>query len=324
MNLKVGKVRKIGYIKLNNNKNITNFSMNLSDDKATEIFCAVDDFYKAFKRVLDPALLGNAPKKPSKMCTSEVITIMILFHHSGFRTMKGFYINYVKVHMIPLFPNTVSYNRFVELMQAANLPLAVFVKNHCMGESTGISFIDSTPVRVCNNKRIPRNKVFADIATRGKSTMGYFFGFKVHLVVNDKGELLNFVITQGNVDDRQPLKDPKFIESITGKLYADKGYISQKLTELLFSDGIHLITQIRNNMKNSLMELKDKILLRKRSIIETINDELKNMCQIEHSRHRSFSNFVSNLLAGLAAYSFFSKKPAIKYDPVYSNQIAIF
>jgi len=298
--------------------------MNLSDLKTTEIFCNVDDFCNAFKPIFQALLLGNPAKKPPKMSTSEVITIMILFHHSGYRTMKGFYTNHVKVHMEHLFPKTVSYNRFVELMQAANLPLAIFVKTCCMGQSTGISFIDSTPVRVCKNKRIARNKVFAGLAARGKSTMGYFFGFKVHLVVNDKGELLNFVITQGNVDDREPLKDPRFIECLAGKLYADKGYISKKLTQLLFCDGIHLITQIRNNMKNSLMELKDKILLRKRSIIETINDELKNMCQIEHSRHRSVSNFVSNLLAGLAAYSFFPKKPAIKYDPVISNQLAIF
>jgi len=158
------------------------------------------------------------------------------------------------------------------------------------------------------------------VAAPGKSTIGYFFGFKLHLVVSDKGELLNFMLTGGNVDDRQPLKDPAFIKAFTGKLYADKGYISAELTNALFCDGIHLVTQIRNNMKNCLMELKDKILLRKRSIIETINDELKNMCQIEHSRHRSVANFLSNLLAGLAAYSFFPKKPAIKYDPVHSNQ----
>ena len=126
-------------------------------------------------------------------------------------------------------------------MQAANLPLAVFVKTHCMGKSTGISFIDSTLVRVCKNKRISRNKIFAGLAARGKSTMGYFFGFKVHLVVNNKGELLNFVITRGNVDDRQPLKDPRFIETLAGNLYADKGYVCKKLTELLFSDGIHLM-----------------------------------------------------------------------------------
>lgn len=297
--------------------------MTLSDDKITEIFCQVDTFCIHFHTALASHTLGNPPKRKPKLCVSEVITLMILFHHSGYRTMKGFYTQYVKIHMHHLFPNLVSYNRFVELMAAANLPLATFLKTCCMGSSTGISFIDSTPLRVCKNKRIPRNKVFEGIAARGKSTMGYFFGFKLHLVVNDKGELLNFMITQGNVDDRQPLKNKAFIKALTDKIYADKGYISQELAHALFCDGIQLVTQIRNNMKNCLMDLKDKILLRKRSIIETINDELKNMCQIEHSRHRSLANFMSNLLAGLAAYSFFPKKPAIKYDPVQTDQLSL-
>ena len=200
----------------------------------------------------------------------------------------------------------------------------MFLKTCCLGDCTGISFTDSTPVRVCKNKRIRRNKVFKGIAELGKSSMGFFFGFKLHLIINDKGDLLNFVITQGNVDDREPLKNKKFIEKIKGKLFGDKGYISAELTQLLFIDGLHLITNIKRNMKNCLMEMSDKILLRKRSIIETVNDELKNICQIEHSRHRSFGNFISNLVAGLIAYSFFPKKPAIKFEVEKTNQIAIF
>jgi hypothetical protein len=204
------------------------------------------------------------------------------------------------------------------------MPMTLFLKTCCLGECTGISFVDSTPIRVCKNKRISRNKVFKGIATTGKSTMGWFYGFKLHLIINDKGELLNFVITQANVDDRSPLKNSKFVNKIRGKLYADKGYIGKKITELLFIDGIHLITSIRNNMKNVLMELKDKILLRKRSVIETVNDELKNRCQIEHSRHRSFEGFPANTIAALIAYCFFPKKPAIKYQPVKSNQMNAF
>ncbi len=132
------------------------------------------------------------------------------------------------------------------------------------------------------------------------------------------------MITQGHIDDRDPLKNKLFIESLKGKLFADKGYISKKLTQILFLDGLHLITSIRNNMKNVLMELKDKIMLRKRSVIETINDELKNICQVEHSRYRSFDNFISNPIAGLIAYTFFEKKPAIKYQPTQSPPIVCF
>lgn len=298
--------------------------MNISIDEVTEIFYLTDEFCKEFKSIVSSSMIGNAPKRKPRMSESEVITLMTLFHSSGFRNMKHFYQHYVQKHLQSEFPETVSYNRFTELMQSAVLPMTIFLKTCCLGECTGISFIDSTPIRVCKNKRIKRNKVFKDTAATGKSTMGYFFGFKLHLIINDKGEILNFVITQGNVDDREPLKNERFIEAVKGKLYGDKGYISKELTHILFVDGLHLITSIRNNMKNCLMELKDKILLRKRSVIETINDELKNMCQVEHSRHRSFGNFITNMLAGLIAYSFFPKKPAIKYETVKSSQVALF
>ena len=298
--------------------------MVLSPAKITEIFYLIDEFCIEFEQTIQKHTLGNKPKRKPRMSCSELITLMVIFHSSGFRNMKHFYLFYVQKHQAHLFPHTVSYNRFVELMQAATLPMSIFLKTCCMGEGTGIAFIDSTPIRVCKNKRINRHKVFEGIAQLGKSTMGYFFGFKRYIVVNDKGELLNFVITPGNTDDRAPLKNKAFIKALKGKLYADKGYLSKELTKVLFMDGLHLITSIRNNMKNTLMELKDKILLRKRSIIETINDELKNICQIEHSRHRSFENFITNLVAGLIAYSFFPKKPAIKYNPVKSNQLAAF
>jgi hypothetical protein len=298
--------------------------MNITKDKITDIFYLTDEFCENFKKTIESHLIGNTPKRKPTMTDSEVITIMTLFHLGAFRNLKHFYLNYVQIHLKSEFPNTVSYNRFTELMQSAVLPMTIMLKTCCLGKSTGISFIDSTPIRVCKNKRIKRNKVFKGIAEVGKSTMGYFYGFKLHLIINDKGEILNFVITQANVDDREPLKNEKFIKSITGKLYGDKGYISKDLTNMLFMDGLHLITTIKNNMKNCLMELKDKILLRKRSVIETVNDELKNMCQVEHSRHRSVGNFITNMLSGLIAYSFFPKKPSIKYDSVETNQVSIF
>lgn len=298
--------------------------MFISKDKVTEIFVLTDEFCNEFTQTISEYSLGNKPKRKPKMSQSEVITIMILFHFGSFKNLKHFYLYYVQKHMTKEFPNTVSYNRFIELLQSSVLAMTLFLKTCCLGECTGISYIDSTPIRVCKNKRILRHKVFDGIAQRGKSTMGYFFGFKLHFVINDKGEILNFVLTPGNTDDREPLKNKKFIEQIKGKLYADKGYVSKKLTEILFVDGLHLITHIRNNMKNVIMEMKDKILLRKRSVIETINDELKNICSIEHSRHRSFENFITNMISGLIAYSFFPKKPAIKYETVQTSQLTIF
>ena len=292
--------------------------------KVTEIFCLVDEFCKEYSEIVDKALIGNPAKRPSIMSQSEVITIAIIFQLSGFRTFKHFYIFYVKNHMKDDFPAIVSYNRFTELSQHNLMAMSLFLKTCCLGDCSGISFIDSTPVRVCKNKRIHNHKVFKGIATTGKSTMGWFHGFKLHIIINDKGEILNFTITQANVDDRQPLKQERFLDRIYGKLFADKGYIGKELMQMLFVDGVHLITSVRNTMKNSLMTMSDKILLRKRSVIETVNDELKNICQIEHSRHRSFGNFLVNMISGLIAYSFLPKKPSIRYHTVATNQLTIF
>ena len=292
--------------------------------KITEIFCIVDEFCKEYDQVVDKHLLGNPAKRPLVMSKSEIITIMITFQLSGFRTFKHFYLYYLQKHMQKEFPKTVSYNRFTELMQQNLMPLTLFLKTCCLGKCTGISFIDSTPVRVCKNKRINQNKVFKGIATTGKSTMGWFYGFKLHIIINDKGEILTFTITQANTDDRTPLKTERFLDKIFGKLFADKGYIGKELAQLLFVDGVQIITQVKNNMKNCLMTMSDKILLRKRSVIETVNDELKNICQVEHSRHRSFGNFLTNLISGLIAYSFLPKKPSIKFATENSNQICLF
>ncbi len=294
-------------------------------DLATEIFVSIDDFYTQFNQQVKEFQLPSPKKRRNRsflMSGSEVMTILVLFHLSQHRSLKHFYLYYVKKHMQAEFPQTVSYNRYVELMSSVLLPLTIYLKTCRSGKCSGISFVDSTPLRVCHNKRIGSNKVFADIAQRGKTSMGWFFGFKLHIIVNDKGEVINFAFTEANVDDRQPLISGKLLKEIWGKLFGDRGYISQTLFQTLFVDGIHLITKIRKNMENSLMNINDKILLRKRALIETINDELKNICQIEHSRHRSVVNFVSNTIAGLIAYSFLPKKPAIKCQFQQTKQIA--
>ena len=146
--------------------------------------------------------------------------------------------------------------------------------------------------------------------------MGWFFGCKLHLICNEKGELLNFIITPGDVGDRKRLEYKAFVDLIYGKLVGDKGYISKNLFEKLFVDGIQLITKLKNNMKGAMMSVSDKLLLRKRAIIETVNDELKNIAQVEHSRHRCFDNFMVNLLGALSAYCFFPKKPTIRVEPM--------
>lgn len=270
--------------------------------------------------------IGRRLTKKPKLSSFEVTTFMVLFQLSGIRCIKWFYSQYLAKHMLQEFPNLVSYNRFVELQKKSSFPTAVFAKTCEIGECTGISFVDSTPLIVCKNKRIINHKVFDGIATRGKSTMRYFYGFKLHIVVNEIGQIIDFQITQANVDDRTPLKE-NLLNKIWGKLYGDKAYVNKSLCEMLFTNGIHLVTGLRKNMKNILMELRDKIILRKRSIIETINDQFKNICMIEHSRHRSFHNFNNKVLAGIIAYSFLPKKSSVKFyefTPQYPSQLSIF
>jgi len=290
----------------------------ISDSKITDIFCLIDDFCKEIKAVIDNYSIGQGNKRVRNrkftMSDSEVITILILFHLKGYRNLKHFYLNHVCKNMTQDFPKLVSYNRFVELQKKCLIPMTIFLQTQSLGKCTGISFIDSTLLKACHIKREKQNKVFKGIATKGGSTMGWFFGFKLHLVINECGEIIDFVITQGNVDDRQPLKDKTFHDKVFGKIYGDKGYLGKDLFEKLFVDGIHLVTKLKKKMKNALMHTYDKIMLRKRAVIESVNDILKNQCQIEHTRHRSFDNFISNLISGLIAYSFLPTKPHINLN----------
>ena len=275
-----------------------------------KLFCDVDDFCNLFTNWQASQLLGPV-KKPGpkpKLAASEIMTIIIYFHRSRYRDFKAYYTRFVMTHLRSAFPNLVSYSRFVELMPMALLPLCLYLKTR-LGAVTGIAFIDATSLPVCHNRRIQRHKVFDGLAARGKTSMGWFFGFKLHLVINDQGELLAFYLTPGNVDDRKPV--PKLAERLFGKLFGDKGYISHALFDQLLQQDVQLITGIRKNMQNRLMPWIDKVLLRKRAIIETVNDQLKNISQIAHARHRSVDNFLVNLVAGLIAYTHQPKKPTL-------------
>ena len=303
----------------------------LSRDKVIEIFCIADDFCKEFDSNMKEMTLKADGKKhrnrKASLSDAETMTILICFHFGSFRCLKHYYLHYVKVHLSDMFTDAVSYNRFVELESRVSIQMMLFLQLCCFGECSGISFIDSTCVPVCHNKRINRNKVFKGYAERGKSTMGWFYGFKLHLICNERGEILNFILTRGNVDDRDERVFNRLGDNIIGKLYADKGYISQGLFDRLFYNDIHIVTGLRSNMKNKLMPLYDKIMLRKRSVIETINDELKNVAQLVHSRHRSINNFLMNVLAVIAAYTFFDKKPSINIDyeiEAFDGQLTLF
>lgn len=279
-----------------------------------ELFCHVDDFWLQFGAAWEQERLASGAKRrrrAGQLCASEIMTIMIYFHQMRYRDFKSYYTQFVQVYLSAEFPHLVSYNRCVELMPSVLVPLCAYLQS-CYGACSGISFIDSTPLVVCHNRRIGRHRVFAGDAQRGKNSVGWFYGFKLHLVVNERGELLACRLTAGNVDDRKPV--PSLVKALFGKLFGDKGYLSQPLTQQLRQRGITLITKLKSNMKHRLILLSDKLLLRKRSILETIVDQLKNISQIEHTRHRSLANFIVNLVAGLIAYCHQPKKPSLALD----------
>ena len=283
------------------------------------IFCDVDDFCKEFepewRKILvenqDRGLIGDKKRRNrrTELSLSEAITIVTMFHKTRHRTFKDYYERYVLAFLKPYFPKLLSYSRFVNLMKTCLFPLFVFSQG-CLGESTGISFVDSTILTVCHARRINSHRVFKKMARRGKTSTGWFYGFKLHLIINDVGEILAYMLTSGNIDDRVPVTE--LSKGIFGKLFGDKGYISQELFLKLYEKGLQIITRFKKNMKNKLMNLVDKILLRSRGVIESVNNKLKADCQIEHHRHRSPWNFLVNLVSGIVAYAYDQCKPTVQ------------
>lgn len=305
----------------------------ITKSQITEIFYELHEFYTVFSAELqNRSLEGTLKKRRYKkriptLSIPEVMMIIVMYHMSSYKCLKHFYLQEICERRRDLFPNVVSYNRFTEIEAQAIFPLFAFLKQYMSDKCTGVSIVDSTPLRVCRNQRILQHKVFDGLAERGHCSMGWFFGFKLHLICNEKGELVNFTLTKGNVDDREPLKDKSFIYNLFGKLVGDKGYISKDLFDKLFVDGIQLITKLKKNMKGCTMSIGDTLLLRKRALIETVNDELKSIANVEHSRHRSVANFIANTFSALTAYCFFPKKPSFRMAYSYyhdDRQLTLF
>lgn len=274
----------------------------IKEDMLIAIFCDIDDFCKQFEpkwKEIHPEY-PNGPlvekrDRPCNLSLSEIMTRVVYFHVTRFRTFKDYYKFYVLHNMKKYFPKLVSYSRFVNMVKICAFPLFIFSQG-CLGQCTGLSFIDSTILTVCHARRITSHKVFRKLAKKSKISMGWFLGFKLHLIINDKGEILTYMLTSGNMDDRSPVE-----------------YLSKDLFGKMFGDrGLEIITKLRSNMKNKLMSLVDKFLLRKRGMIESVHNKLKNSCQIEHHRHRSPWNFLVNLISGLIAYAYDPEKPRLE------------
>lgn len=290
-----------------------------------KIFCEIDDFCKQFEKQFDKRLLAGGTGQRHCHCSlraSEVMTICVYYPQTGYKTFKDYYTKYVLVHMTNDFHGLVSYNRFIELRKKVMAHLLIFAQLKAMGKCTGTSFIDSFALKVCHIKRSSSHKVFRAIAKKGKTSTGWFYGLKLHVVINHIGEIITFYVTSGNVSDCNEKVLIKLTKKLFGKLFGDKGYIvNKKLFEKLFLRNVHIITGIRKNMENKLMPLENKLLLRKRGIIESVGNILKERLSLEHSRHRSIWGFFCHIFATIISYNFREKKPSITLN--YSNLLIV-
>jgi len=243
-----------------------------------------------------------------KATLSEIATIVLFYHYSGYKNFKSYYQKHVEVYLKKEFPNLPSYSRMVELKQDIFWFLALFVQT-LAAPCTGISFIDSTSLEVCLSNSRYRHKIFKNMAQSGKTSVKWFFGFKLHMIINHLGEIISFHITPGNVSDADKDVLKKTSKNIFGKLVADKGYLGR--FQDLYDRGIILIHWIRSNMKNKLVAMFDKFLLRQRGIIEKVFGILKADFNLEHARHRSIKGFFLNIFIPISAYAFRRKKPAL-------------
>ncbi len=287
------------------------------------LFCEIHDFFMMSEAYLSTHCLPNEATsenrgRPRQLHPSEVMTILIAFHQSGYRTFKHFYQRHVCVYWSAEFPHLLSYSRFVQMKKEVLTALRCYLSAH-LGTCSGISFVDSTRLRVCDNKRISSHKVFAGKAERSKTSMGWFYGFKLHLIINDTGALLDVALTPGNTDDRKPLSGIDAEDSLEGNLYGDRGYVSKDLREKLHKHGVNLLYKVRKNMKPLEVSVCDEVLLKKRTLIESVIRELKTQTQLEHSRHRSFENFQVNVFSALIAYQFLENKPSLNFYELQQN-----
>jgi hypothetical protein len=280
-------------------------------DNLTELFCLIDDFCRRFEPAWERRRLSSGVRKRQRkgeLSLSELMALAVLFHQLRFRQFKSFYPGYARRHLRREFPRLPSYQRCVELLPRCAAPFAA-LSAALKGACDGISIADSTALAVCDNRRISRHRVFEGRAARGKTSMGWFFGLKLHLVINSKGELPDVRLTPGNTDDRKPI--PGLCKGLFGLLFGDRGYVSKDLSKALAEQGLELVTTLKKNMKPVPRTDFEKAVLRRRSLVETVVDQLKNLCQVEHTRHRSTANFLVNLMAGIVAYCLSDDKPSL-------------
>lgn len=282
------------------------------------IFCQVDDFCKLYKEYAQENLLPFENigcvkgKRQRNMTTSEVMSVLIYYGScsESFKTLSAFY-EYTYDELKSAFPGLLSYGRIIELKQEIMIPMTSLLVS-IFSECSGISYVDSTAIHACHVKREHSHRVLKDIAAKGKTTYGWFYGTKLHAILNEFSELVYCCFTSGNIADNNNDLMRKFASKLWGKMFGDRGYIVNKpLWQELYEGGLQVIYNIRSNMKNILIPLCDKLLLLKRSnIAEGAFSKLKHRMSLQDTRLRSVYGYVVNGLSMLIAYQFWARNRA--------------
>lgn len=271
-------------------------------DQLISTFCRIDDFCIIHEKQLQSkAISYKKPKRGPKqsLSLSEIITVLIMYQILQYRNFKSFYNDFLCEYWREFFPNLPSYTRFVELIPQGLVGLSNFVASN-QGKHTNIYYVDATKLPVCHNLREKRHKVFDGLAGKSKTSTGWFYGLKLHFVINQLSQVMSLRVTQGNVDDRNPLIS--MCQGLEGYIFGDRGYISKDKEATLAKQGLKLITTLKKNMKKVFRTKTEKSLLRYRGMIETMIDYLKNSLMLWHTRHRSPMNAFTHLIACMAAW----------------------
>lgn len=286
----------------------------ISEIKLIELFIDVDDLLKSFQAYQQSRQVGQArrPTRTPALSESEVCTILAAYHLSGYKCFEYYYRQVIKGAYESYFPKAPSYDRFLVLVSRCYQLMYLWSLHCCLKASrTGLYIIDSKRLEVCHLKREHSHRVFSGSARKGKTSTGWFYGFKLHLVINQRGELVNWTITPGNVADNNTALLEKLLGGLTGICLGDRGYHSS-LFEWFYQHKLHLVVKPKRNMKKDWPCLIDhQHYLKKRALVESVNDLLVSVCDVEHTRHRKPENAFAHIAGALIAYQFLDHKPAM-------------
>lgn len=271
------------------------------------IFCFVDDFHEHILTLLRPALIRphqqHPPLKRRNLSTTELVSLALFFQFTGHRSWRDFY-KYIKTHYRQDFPDLPSYRNFVAAMNALSPYAVILLQAFCAlfrqtTPATAAKFADSTNLPVCSIKREFSHQVMKLFATKSKTTMGWFYGLRLHVLCNELMQILECRITTATVGERAALES--MWNYIFGLIVADAGYLGQEFQTRARSLGKQLLTGARANMKK-LLTKKQHELLQLRQVIETIFSVLKTRLGLGSTLPRSPLGHFARYVWCLAAY----------------------